>query len=343
MIQPSICKTDTRMTKAVTPQERLAITLRYLATGETQTSLSYQFRVSQNLISLIIPETCSAIYEALQPIYMRIPRSQEEWRKVSQDFHNLWNYPLCLGALDGKRVLLQKPAHSGSHYYDYKGNFSTIIMALVDADYKFLYADVGTNGRASDGGVWNKCKLKEDIEYEEIGIPPPANLPNYDIQVPYVIVGDDAFPLQKYLMNPYPGNDQSNEKHIHNYRLSRARRVSENAFGILSSRFQVFNKPIRTCPERANMVIQACLVLHNMLRTESRQDYSPPELLDQEDIQRRRMVVGQWHDHQHNALGDLQVIARRPKRDAMQVRDLFCTYFNNEGSVPWQNEMALLH
>ncbi|KAK4306547.1 hypothetical protein Pmani_021640 [Petrolisthes manimaculis] len=208
MIQPSISKTDTRMTKAVTPQERLAITLRYLATGETQTSLSYQFRVSQNLISLIIPETCSAIYEALQPIYMRMPRSQEEWRKVSQDFHSLWNYPLCLGALDGNR---------------------------------------------------------------------------------------------------------SNEKHIHNYRLSRARRVSENAFGILSSRFQVLNKPIRTCPERANMVIQACLVLHNMLRTESRQDYSPPELLDQEDIQRRRMVVGQWHDHQHNALGDLQVIARRPK------------------------------
>ncbi|KAK4318794.1 hypothetical protein Pmani_010217 [Petrolisthes manimaculis] len=221
MIQPSISKTDTRMINS-----------------ERHTSLSYQFRVSLNLISLINPETCSAIYEALQPIYMRMPRSQEEWRKVSEDFHSLWNYPLCLGALDGKR---------------------------------------------------------------------------------------------------------SNEKHIHNYRLSRARRVSENAFGILSSRFQVFNKPIRTCPERANKVIQACLVLHNMLRTESRQAYSPPELLDQEDIQRRRMVVGQWHDHQHNALGDMQVIARRPKRDAMQVRDLFCMYFNNEGSVPWQNEMALLH
>lgn len=46
--------------------------------------------------------------------------------------------------------MLQRPAHSGSHYYDYKGNFSTILSALVDADYKFLYADVGTNGRASD-------------------------------------------------------------------------------------------------------------------------------------------------------------------------------------------------
>ncbi len=33
-------------------------------------------------------------------------------------------------------------------------------MAIVDADYKFIYIDVGTNGRISDGGVWNKTKLK---------------------------------------------------------------------------------------------------------------------------------------------------------------------------------------
>lgn len=240
-------------------------------------------------------------------------------------------------------MLLQKPAHSGSHYYDYKGNFSIILLALVDADYKFLYADIGTNGRASDGGVWSKCKFKDAIKKEEMGIPPPTNLPNSDIHVPYVIVGDDAFPLQTYLMKPYPGSDLPFEKHIHNYRLSRAQRVSENAFGILSSQFQVFNKPIHTCPDRANVVVQASIVLHNMLHTESRQAYSPPELLDQEDIQRRRIVKGQWHNQGHNGLGDLQIIPRRPTRGAMDVCNSFCAYFNNEGSVPWQSEMALLH
>lgn len=115
-----------------------------------------------------------------------MPKSHEEWKKISQDFYTLWNFPHCLGALDGKRMLLQKPAHSGSHYYDYKGNFSIILLALVDADYKFLYADIGTNGRASDGGVWSNCKFKDAIEKGQMGIPPPTNLPNSDIYVPYV-------------------------------------------------------------------------------------------------------------------------------------------------------------
>lgn len=75
-------------------------------------------------------------------------------------------------------MLLQKPTQSGSQFYDYKGNFSIILLALVDADYNFLYADIGTNGRASDGGVWSKGKFKDGIENGEIGILPSTNFPN---------------------------------------------------------------------------------------------------------------------------------------------------------------------
>jgi hypothetical protein len=59
---------------------------------------------------------------------------------------------------------------------------------------------------------------------------------------PHVIVGDEAFPLKTYLMRPYPGSKSkgNNEKSIFNYRLSIARRVVENAFGILSQKFPVF-------------------------------------------------------------------------------------------------------
>lgn len=83
---------------------------------------------------------------------------------------------------------------------------------------------------------------------------------------PYVIVGDDAFPLGRNLMKPYPGRDLSVEKTIHNYRLSRAWRVSENAFGILGSRFQIFTKPIRASPASVNKMVKATVALHNYLR-----------------------------------------------------------------------------
>ncbi|XP_045121513.1 uncharacterized protein LOC123510410 [Portunus trituberculatus] len=152
-VTPLIKKEDTNMRQAVTPYERLLLTLHHLATGGSYRSLSCQFRISHNLISAITPSVCRAIYQVLQPKYMCLPRKAEQWRKIANDFYNKWQFPLCIGALDGKRVLICKPPNSGSTFYDYKGHVSVILMALVDADCKFLYVDVGSCGRASDGGV----------------------------------------------------------------------------------------------------------------------------------------------------------------------------------------------
>ena len=66
---------------------------------------------------------------------------------------------LCALGLWMATVLISKPSRSGSEYYDYKCHFILIMMALVDASYKFMYVDVGARGRASDAGVWERCGL----------------------------------------------------------------------------------------------------------------------------------------------------------------------------------------
>ncbi|XP_066946086.1 uncharacterized protein [Macrobrachium rosenbergii] len=255
----------------------------------------------------------------------------------------VWNYPSCIGALDGKRILVAKPNNSGSEYFDYKGHCSVILLALVDAHYKFLYVDVGTNGRASDGGAWEKCTLKQAIEKKQLGIPPPVCIPYSERVTPYVIVADDAFPLKPWLMKPYKGNGLPMEKLIHNYRLSRARRVSENAFGILVSRFQIFRQPIRTSPERVKLITLAALVLHNYLFKESRHNEIAPELIDREDVNNGRVIAGQWRNGTGVGWENLNALGRRPTQEAINVRNTFCDYFSNEGKVAFQDAMAFRH
>lgn len=97
-------------------------------------------------MSSIIPSVCRAIYQVLKPDYLRLPSTQTEWQRVAADYYAQWHFPMCIGALDGKRVLISKPPHSGSEYYDYKGHLSVIMLALVDVNYKFMYITVGARG-----------------------------------------------------------------------------------------------------------------------------------------------------------------------------------------------------
>jgi len=180
---------------------------------------------------------------------------------------------LFLGAIDGKHVAFRPPSSQGSLYFNYKGYNSVVMMAVVDANYRFLYVDAGANGRISDGGVFRHSSLFEALQKHSLHLPPAKKLLSNAPAIPYHFVGDDAFPLMTNLMKPFSNRGLDDEKSHFNYRLSRARRVVENAFGILSNRFQVFQKPINLSAEKVQIIILACSALHNFLLQENRTMY----------------------------------------------------------------------
>lgn len=234
------------------PGLKLAITIRFLATGQAYRSLVFQFRVAHNTISGFVPEVCEALVDEYRDEQFTTPSTPDGWREKERVFANRWNYHHCCGALDGKHVRITKPKKSGSNYYCHKGFFSIVLLALVDADYKFIWANVGEPGSESDCGIYNRSTLEPGLREGTIGLPPPAPLPGDDRDTPYFMVGDDAFPLRSWMMKPYPHRFLQHDDHIFNYRTSRARRVVENAFGILASRWRCLHTPMQVIRHEQN-------------------------------------------------------------------------------------------
>ncbi|XP_037781859.1 protein ALP1-like [Penaeus monodon] len=336
LVAPSISKQETKLKKPIPPDQRLSVTLFYLATGHSRRSLSWSYKISHNLIAAIIPEVCKAIHDVLKEKYLKLPATSEKWQDIAKGFYNLWNFPLCLGALDGKRVPVRKTANCGSGDFETKAHDNLIMLGLVDANYQFMYVDVGEKGHSSESGVWDRCTLREDIENQSIQIPPASTLPYTNTKAPYVVVGDDVFPLKTYLMKPYSGRNITRDQAIFNYRLSRARRVADNAFGILASKFRVLLQPIASKPVFIKDIIFATVVLHNFLQMRNGKPVSP-ELLQREDQEKGIIISGEW---EAVSMESLQPIPRGCSNEAKAVRDNFKDYFISTGAVSWQDTMA---
>ena len=194
----------------------------------------------------------------------------ERWQEIEKGFRVRWNFPNCLGALDGKHINIIAPANSASTFHNYKGHFSTVLMALVDANYWFVYVDIGEYGSNSDGNVFKYSKFGMKYMEGKLNTPPPKQLPNLPNEgpIPHVIVGDEAFPLRYDLMKPYPRGKEASlprEQAIFNFRLSRARMVVENTFGILAQQWRIFDRRIPLEPRNVDFVMQAAVCLHNIL------------------------------------------------------------------------------
>lgn len=133
-------------------------------------------------------------------------------------------------------------------------------MAICDHNYKFTLVD---SGRESDGSVFSASYIGNALTDGSLDLPKSRHLSGSNIKFLYVIVGDEAFPLKTYMLKPYPRNELDDSRRIFNYRLSRARQVIENFFGIMASRFRIFRRTINSKPENVKQIVKASVALHN--------------------------------------------------------------------------------
>ncbi|KAM4038469.1 LOW QUALITY PROTEIN: putative nuclease HARBI1 [Anomaloglossus baeobatrachus] len=331
-VAPYITRKNTVMRAAVPSADRLSVTLRFLATGRSLTDLQYASAISLSLLSTLIPETCQAIIDSLRD-FMPFPKKRE-WLDIAQDFNTMWQFPNCGGAIDGKHIRITQPHNSGSYFHNYKGFFSIILLALANANYEFIMVDVGLNGRISDGGALEHTQFGKRLSQFKLGL--PDNTATYG-NMNFVFLADEAFPLRKNLLRPYPQISLTPQRRVFNYRLSRARRVVESAFGILATRFRIFHTAINLKINSIDRVVLACCILHNFLRKREGLNYIPPGYADTINPSTGECVAGEWRAHDPHLLSlNTHISSGRMHNDVIANRENYCNFLNGPGAVAWQ-------
>lgn len=135
-----------------------------MSQGASMQILAWTFHIGHTTVQKIIHETCQCLWDILSPEYLKTPESGEDWLEIAQGFYEKWNFPHCLGSIDGKHINIQAPAGSGSLFFNYKKNFSIVLLASCDYKYKFTSVDIGAYGSQSDGGVFRNSVFGQRME-----------------------------------------------------------------------------------------------------------------------------------------------------------------------------------
>lgn len=166
-------------------------------------TLSLDFLPGVSTISGMIKECCKVIWMTLRETEMSCP-NEEMWLNVADQFYEKTNFPNCVGAVDGKHIRIRAPNLSGSQYFNYKKFFSIVLMAISNANYYFVAIDVGAYGKEADSNVFKQSIMGKKLLENDFNIPGNKTLQNSNgPPKPFVLVGDEAFPLQKNIMRPY--------------------------------------------------------------------------------------------------------------------------------------------
>ncbi|CAL9685020.1 unnamed protein product [Knipowitschia caucasica] len=266
LLRPQLQR-QTMVRRPLSVERRVALCLWRLATGDCFRTISNLFGIGKSTAVTVTNEVCSAIASTLLPLFIKTP-SLSEFRAIAQGFRDRWGFPQCAGAIDGTHIPIKAPQHAPSEYYNRKGFYSIILQGVVDYRLRFWDINVGWPGKVHNARVFSESSIFREGQSGTL-------LPNITetfagTEVPLVILGGSAYPLQSWVMKPYPDHAHTTPAQLHfNYRLSRARMTVERAFGRLKGRWRCLMTRNDGQLENMNDVVAACCVLHNFCEDNS--------------------------------------------------------------------------
>lgn len=257
---------DTVTEEPISPEFRLAIALYRLSRGDYYYTIAEMTGLGVSTVCTIVNEVTRATVDNLwdECVGQQLPKSEEQFKEKIVDMEEQWQFCCCWAAVDGCHLPIKCPPGNFSckEYHNFKDFYSIVLMAMVDSNYRFVWGTCGFPGNSHDAVIFQSTKLYSDIK-EGTFIPQISKDVN-GVQVPPVVLGDSGFPLSSWLMKPYTNAVSTPKQYNFNYGLSRARMVTEGAFGQLKGRWRILLRKCESSTSELKIAALACLVLHNI-------------------------------------------------------------------------------
>jgi hypothetical protein len=246
---------------------------------------------------------------------MAVPTS-EEWLRIADEFNDICQMPNCIGSIDGKHCRTKCPPNAGSLYFNYKSFHSMSLLGVADANFSFTLNDVGAYGRENGSSVFSNSSFGKAFSSGDLNVPPMRNIPATSISMTLYFVGDETFPLKPNLMRPFPRRELDFAKTIFNGKLSSTRRTIECAFGLLTTKFGIFQKAFETNVEMTECTIKSACDVYNYIRK-----------TQTTEIKRREEEILEQEEQNVTASVEHAACFGRPSTEAPQVREKLKDYF----------------
>ena len=261
---------ETLCEEPISPECRLAICLYRLGRGDYLYTIAEMAGLGVSTVCTIVNEVSQAIVECMweECVSSFMPKTDEDFIEKMSDTKELWQFPYSWASIDGCHIPIKCPPggqEANKEYHNFKNFYSVVLMAMVDAKYRFVWGSCGFPGNSHDSVILQSTKFWSNVK--DGNFLPKFSQEENGLLIPPLVIGDSAFPFENWLMKPFTNAVLTPPQRYFNYRLSRARMVIEGAFGQLKGRWRFLLRKSESDHQRMKVATLSCMVLHNVCLT----------------------------------------------------------------------------
>ena len=273
----------TKRNHALSVETQVLASSRFLASGCFYQVDADVLGIDKSTVCRVLERFCQALV-AKKNDFIKFPFTEAKKNENKEKFYKMSGFPSCILAVDGFHVRICTPYVDEDDFVNRKNFHSINVQALTDADCKFADVVVRWPGGTHDSFIFRMSEVKYYLER------------NHTRLDQGVIVGDSGYALRNYLMTPYENPVNRNQTRF-NTTLKTCRSSVDRSIGQLKRRFNCLQSGLRVQPDKACLIIVACVILHNIAKLLDEEDFEGEDesnLSVTQLIPLKILLMGKW-------------------------------------------------